>query len=174
MPSAPSVSAFSSAIETISSRPTNPELVDRITFRYLNEILLTNRPAGFNFQNAHNNFIAMVRNAPQFMLHAPFDNAPQITPLDRTSTIIRLNRIFSLFTSMRENRGMYAAGLMANGDFGDTAGGQNLNEQFRQLFQRLVTVVGIDGARNIADYAHGHPIHEVSGGNPNPVPENQR
>lgn len=139
MPVIGATTAVQTAIENIISRPTNPELVNRIILRYVNQVI-SNRPVDVDFQTAHNNFINMVRTSPQGDLHAPFPNSPQITPIDRLATVYRLNQISSLFNGMINNR--------------DNA------EGFRQLFQRLEAIVGRDGALEISVHTD-RPIRRV-------------
>ena len=154
MPITPALSLIPPLVnEAIISHPTNLELVNRLTVRYVNDVIINGRMS-------HNDFIAMVRNAPQFTLHAPYPNAPEITTLDRLSTVLRLERISNLFNRMRANRTEVRAGFARNPNFADTDQFGSLTQEFRQLFERLRRIPQDGLAGELAVHADG-PIRMV-------------
>lgn len=155
MPIIPVISFIPSLVNEAISRPTNPDLVNRLTIRYVNDVIINGRMS-------HNDFIAMVRNAPQFTLHAPYPNAPEITTLDRLSTVLRLERISNLFNRMRTNRTAVRTGFAENADFANTPQFESLNQDFLQLFEMLRRIPPDGMAGELAVHADG-PIRSAPG-----------
>lgn len=143
----PSIKLTGQAVEVSAPRPDNPEVVDKLIARYINNVL-----ANPDFQTAHRNFITMIR------------GLKEATPNDKSATIHKLDQVSSLFNKMRNNRDQFEKGFKDSGndsEFLKTENGKKLNEQFYNLFERLKSVVGNDDIVGEILNHTSRPIHTV-------------
>lgn len=135
--------------EAIISQPITPQ-VENILNRYVLNVI-AKQPA--NLQAAHNDFLTTLRNDKTIPQNVRF------------ATELRLNRIFFLFNGLRDNRTAFDAGLAASdnniSNFLQTPQAQQLNQQYRQVAERLRRIVSEDAFGALLPYASPRPIHTV-------------